>query len=405
MKPSQLPNASTLEARLTTIRGSMTRAGANARAVAALTDNPGCARRRVIDAAGIRAHDLAERLGHAVTRGQSPFAIATGVRFENRLKTESDYQLLADALRPFVDLPKEGLVMVDLGRVPGTPGVEWLTKRARATDKVLRAIAQGSHDAPHLVDHPVLTFDVAGAPVFLEPDALAFRVGSRLELVEIKSYAIIDDQADPSKLASTAGQCAVYVLALRAAFERLGIDPALVCESVILVAPKNFGRQPVAHRIPLRKKVMALQRVLGAAPRAERLLELVPENFTLDVDPHGALPGAQRQAALKKEVRRLPKLYAPDCLASCDMARACRDEARTDGDPCMLGRSARDNLAGVRSLETALRLARGQGPCDDPALEPVAEGLRLAHGALQRARVRAGLETTSDSTSSRGVQR
>ncbi len=58
------------------IRGSLPRARANARSVAALTENPGCTRRRVIDSAGVAAYQLAERLGHPTPRGQSPFATA-----------------------------------------------------------------------------------------------------------------------------------------------------------------------------------------------------------------------------------------------------------------------------------------------------------------------------------------
>ena len=88
----------------------------------------------------------------------------------------------------------------------------------------------------------MLRFDLAGVTVNLEPDALAFRIGEKLELVEIKSYPIIDGQADPAKLSSTAGQTAVYHMALRATLERLGFDPEILVWSVILVAPKNFGR-------------------------------------------------------------------------------------------------------------------------------------------------------------------
>jgi hypothetical protein len=77
------------------VRGSLERARGNARSVAALTDNPGCTRRRVIDAAAVEAHTLAEKLGHPVTRGQSPFAIATGNQFERRLKTGSGYAQLS----------------------------------------------------------------------------------------------------------------------------------------------------------------------------------------------------------------------------------------------------------------------------------------------------------------------
>lgn len=371
------------------IRGSLERARANARTVAALTENPGCGRRRVIDAAGIKAYELAAALGHGVIRGQSPFAITTGNRFERRLK-DSDYTLLAEALKPLVDLSTEGLRSANMGRAPGQRvGEKWLRARAKMTEDALAKIARGDDDAPHIVDHPILIFDLAGTPVFLEPDALAFRVGGELELVEIKSYAIIDGQADPSKLAATAGQSAVYLLALRATLEKLGFDPNILRWSVILVAPKNFGRFPVAHRIPLRKKGMALERVLGSLPRTDAMLVDLPKHYTLDVIKGSRAEDADQRDELDRALKRLPMLYVPECLASCDMARYCRDQAIATDDPARLGRAARDNLAGVRTLADALRLAvEGPGPTERH-LADVAEGLHNAHEALRRARARA----------------
>ncbi len=102
------------------IRGSLPRARANARSVAALTENPGCTRRRVIDSAGVAAHELAAKLGHPTLRGQSPFAIEGGNRFEDRLKRRSGYELLVDALAPYVELPKPpDLIVEDVNNVVG----------------------------------------------------------------------------------------------------------------------------------------------------------------------------------------------------------------------------------------------------------------------------------------------
>lgn len=373
---------------LAEIRGSLKPARANARSVAALTDNPGCSRRRIIDAAGVRAFELAERLGRPATRGQSPFAITSGNQFEYRLKAGSDYALLAGALAKYVTLPEKPTV-ADLGAAKGvTPGEPALRARAAKTDRVLEAIASGDAYAPHIVDHPVLVFEIAGTSVFLEPDALAFRVGTKLELVEIKSYPIIDDQADPAKLSATAGQSAVYLIALRATLSRLGFDPELLTPSVILVAPLNFGRKPTAHRVPLKKKMMALERVLRAIPRTDAVLDrlTLPRGFTFDVDPRGTLSDAKRDAALDGAVRRLPMLYVPECLSACDMAKYCRHQAIVEDDPSRLGRAARDSLAGVPTLADALRLAtRGPRP-DEGHLGDVADTLQNAYRALERAR-------------------
>ena len=118
------------------IRGSLPRARANARSVAALTENPGCTRRRVIDSAGVSAHELAAKLGHPTPRGQSPFAIEGGNRFEDRLKRRSHYELLVDALAPYVELPKPpDLVVEDVNRVGRLKDAEaWMDARAKRTD-------------------------------------------------------------------------------------------------------------------------------------------------------------------------------------------------------------------------------------------------------------------------------
>lgn len=370
------------------IRGAMEPARSNARAIAALTSNPGCTRRRVIDAARVPAHVVAERLGHPVTRGQSPFAIASGNLFELRLKKKSDYALLAEALREHVRLPEKGLRVENLGRAPGLRvGDAWLEERARKTEKVLAAIARGDADAPHLVDHPVLVFELGGLKVYLEPDALAFRVGTQLQLVEIKSYPIIDGQADPSKVSSTAGQSAVYLLALRATLERLGLDPNILRWSVLLVAPKNFGRTAVAHEVPLKKKSLALERVLRRVPATSSLLEGLPSNFTLDVVPAGDKPLTEKQReVLETAVRQLPMRFVPECLASCDLARCCRAQAIADDDPARLGRAVRDAMAGVATLHDALRLATNGARPGEAAVRDVAEALQDAHRALSRAR-------------------
>jgi hypothetical protein len=374
-------------ARLLRIRGGLAPARANARTVAALTENPGCARRRVVDAAAVRAYELAAKLGYPVTRGQSPFAITSGNRFEKRLKEGSEYKLLVEALKPFVPLPEVPRV-VDLGSAPGHRiGTPALIARAKMTDEVIAKIARGDEDAPHVVDHPVVVFDLAGTPVYLEPDALALRVGNELQLVEIKSYAIIDGQADPAKVSATGGQAAVYVLALRAVLSRLGFDPDRLRWSVILVAAKNFGRAPTAHEGPLRKKVMALQRVLRAVPQTGDLLTEIPEDFTLDVDPDGKLDDTKRRARLDHALRQLPMQFVPECLASCDLAHVCRAQAICDDEPTRIGRIARDTLAGVPTLADALRLARKGPRADEAEIADIAETLREAWSALERARV------------------
>jgi len=368
---------------LAQIRGALPGGRANARTVAALTDNPGCVRRRVIDSAGIRSRELAQRAGRPSQSEQSPFAIASGTMFEWRLKKGNGYQFLLDVLRETFGFEVENPRILDINRAPGRIGSDdWLIDRARQTDEALAAMARGDAGAPNLVDHPVLTFELAGVRMLLEPDALAFCIQDKLEIVEVKSYAVIDDQADPSKVASTAGQAAVYVLALRSALQRLGLNPDLVAWSAILVAPRNFSRQPTAHRIPLRKKAGAIARVLGSVPNTMDLLTDLPAGFTLGPDPKQ--PSCTRQT--DEALRQLPLIYVPECLSSCDMAEFCRAEAVEKDDLGRIGRPARDAMAGVDSLSDVLRLARGRPRKGDEHVADVAEALRAAASALDRAR-------------------
>ena len=76
-----------------------------------------------------------------------------------------------------------------------------------------RAALTASGSGPALFDHPLLGLDVAGQRVHLEPDLVAARLAGRFHVVEIKSFAVIDGQADPAKVSAAAIQSAVYVLA------------------------------------------------------------------------------------------------------------------------------------------------------------------------------------------------
>ena len=72
------------DAALLQIRGTLEAGRANARSVAALTENPGCTRRRVIDAAGVKAYELAERK----MAGGMSFGGGSGTKPPNPYKVE-----------------------------------------------------------------------------------------------------------------------------------------------------------------------------------------------------------------------------------------------------------------------------------------------------------------------------
>ena len=80
--------------RLAAIRGDAPPKRHNARTIAALTGNPGCSRRAVLDGAGVDKPALAERVGFPARFGQSRFAITRGNAFEAQVKADGGAELL-----------------------------------------------------------------------------------------------------------------------------------------------------------------------------------------------------------------------------------------------------------------------------------------------------------------------
>ncbi|MBL7260599.1 hypothetical protein [Paractinoplanes lichenicola] len=313
--------------RIDRLRGTAAGKRHNARTVAALTGNPGCTRRAVLDAAGVDKVKLAERIGFPGSFGQSRFALARGNAFEAMLKAD-DCALLRSTLGAYVGSYEDLGVDED-----GT-----LAARHARTRALLRGAAEG------LIDHPLLTLDVAGQTVFLEPDLITHRTGAQLQVVEIKSFAIIDGQADGTAVSAAAVQAAVYVLALR---QLLGDDA--VSHEVVLVCPENFSLQPVAVVLDVRKQLSTLRRQLSRLASVADLVEALPSSLSFDVE----LPAPDLVSALSSVDAR----YAPECLSSCELSVYCRHES--DGDTAALGRPVRDALGGVETIGEVLALASG----------------------------------------------
>lgn len=358
-----------MTAALDRLRGATPPRRHNARTIAALTANPGCARRAVLDAAGVDKPLLATHIGFPGRFGQSRFALARGVGFEAMLKADGCARLL-DLLRDTLeeDWPAAEVGYHDLG----DDADDTLSARYART-RALLARAAGAA----LVDHPLLSLDVAGQRVFLEPDLVAFQVEGRLHVVEIKSFAIVDGQADAAKVSAAAVQAAVYVLALRRLLEQHGHDPLLVSHDVVLVCPENFSFRPTAVVLDVRRQLATLRRQLARLAAVGDLLVGLPEDLSVDL----ALP----PGVLRDGLRRIEARYAPECLSACDLSYFCRDEA--SGTTAGLGRSVRESLGGVGTVAEALELAAGTRE-PEPAQREAADLLRAA--ARLRAEALAG---------------
>ena len=196
------------EARLARLRGRTMPRRHDARTISALTANPGCARRALMDAAGVDKQKLAAHVGYPAPFGQSEFAITRGNAFEAQVKDNGAAQLLT-LLREVLGLDVTEVRYTDLNDVGGNQDNEL---RHVYTRQRLTAAAAGTGT---LFDHPLLRLRVGGRHAYLEPDLIALRLDGTFHVIEIKSFAVIDGQADPAKVAAAAIQSAVYVRALR----------------------------------------------------------------------------------------------------------------------------------------------------------------------------------------------
>ncbi|MEU4424338.1 hypothetical protein AB0F81_27265 [Actinoplanes sp. NPDC024001] len=344
--------------RLDQLRGPGRAKRHNARTIAALTGNPGCDRRAVLDAAGIDKVKLAERVGFPGSFGQSRFALSRGNAFEAMLKAD-DCALLRSVLGAASESYQ------DLGADSDD------TLGARH-DRTVTLLA-GAEAA--LIDHPLLTLDVAGQTVYLEPDLIAYAHRGRLQVVEIKSFAIVDGQADSAKVSAAAVQAAVYVLALRSLLESLGQDPSLVDHEVVLVCPENFSLSPVAVRLDVRKQLSTLRRQLSRLASVSSLIDALPAGISFDL----TLPAEELTVALG----HIQPRYAPECLSACELSVYCRDEAA--GSTAALGRTVREALGGVDTVDEVLALADGSRQPTEEQTEAAAllrNALRLRAEAL-----------------------
>ena len=364
-----------IDARLDTLRGGTAPLSFTARTIAALTANPGCARRALMDAAGTDKTALATHAGFPQPSGasQSPFALARGGIFEAQVKASGAadlVRLLRDRLG--LDLPE--VSYSDLESVGGNTSREVRYRRTRAL--LLRA-ARHPDQAGTLYDHPMLRLQVGGHLAYLEPDVVAFQLHGKFHVVEIKSFAVIDGQADEESVAAAAMQAAAYIVALQDMLAAESLPVAAVATDVILVTPENFSPQATASFIDVRKQVAILRRQLARMARIGVLLDELPAGLTFDLvpDPDGSYTRARGELASALEA--VPARYQPRCLKTCEMAGFCRDEARAAGAVTVLGSVVRDDLGSLDSISTALALASGiRQPSADQA--DIARALRHA---------------------------
>jgi hypothetical protein len=347
-----------LQERLDRLRGRALPVNHNARTISALAANPGCPRRALLDAAGVDKQKIATHIGYPAPFGQSRFAITRGNAFEAQVKEHGAAQLL-DLLRDHLNLDMTEVGYTDSHDVDGNPSRQLRHVRTR------QGLTGQDHAPRTLFDHPMLRLRVGGGHAYLEPDLIALRLDGSFHVIEIKSFPVVDGQADPSRIAAAAIQSAVYVRALRDLIAEAGGDPGRVSHETILIAPRDFASQPVATSLDVRKQLGVLDRQLVRMTKIRDLLELCPQGLTFDLDPADDGTPRRSREELAAAIALVPASYVPECLATCELCFACRHEAA--GSTRALGKSEYNDLGGIEYNAQALALARGQLPSAEQA--------------------------------------
>ncbi|WP_052433416.1 hypothetical protein [Streptacidiphilus carbonis] len=390
---------SPLERRLAGLRGDAPQRSLDARALAALAANPGCGRRAVLDAAGVDKADLATRLGNPAPFGQSPFAISRGLGFERKVKADGCTVLL-DLLRKELRLPEDS-APVEFAELVGDPK---LPAGRVASARAALAAAAARPGVWTVLDQPLLRLEVAGSAAHLEPDLVVVRPDGRWTVVEIKSFPILDGGADAAKVGAAARQAAVYVLALReTAAELAGVEPSRdpyqepgglagsPDSTALLVCPKDFGNQPAAAAVDVRKPMAVTRRQLDRLTGVEQLLDPLPPDAGFGQD--------RSDGQLTAAVGALAAVYSPDCLSACELGFHCRAEARCAGSVETLGRGVRGELGSFATIDRALAAAAAppQGAAAPGQDDGDAESaLRLSRAAALRAEALGGAALGGD---------
>ena len=259
------------------LRGGFPAGPLDARRIAAVLEQPGCARRMTLDAARVHLNRLARLLGAPEAR-QSPFAITRGNAFE-RLVTENGMAMLIAVARETLHLPLTEIRQIDLSaaQVSATFGRNDSRLRLRLTQQRLREMLSGDGLAANLLRHPLLSVAVAGVDQYVEADALALVNHGALHIIEIKSFQAIDGRPSERKVAETALQAAVYVLALQDIAVSIGFSPQVVSTRVLLILPRNFSFTPVGYVVDVRSRLSRLRRQLALLPSATAIAETLDQ--------------------------------------------------------------------------------------------------------------------------------
>jgi hypothetical protein len=341
--------------------------------------NPSCAANVLSAVHDVPMDQVAAQVGAFVKFGQSPFAIARGLRFERLLFEDGAARLRAALIHAQV-LPagSEGLLDLRLQRHGGPlPHLE--ASRARFEELLVRAATAddaGRRALPSLIAAPALvipgkailpdgTFavDVVTLHAAPRPAPIVLRIG------EIKVYPDRGGFTDPLELATTRAQAGLYLHALELALRSYGAWPAVQAASDgFLVLTRTGSNHP---------SVRAGEDLRFQSERAdrafERLRQVAAQTLPLDAPGEKQVPPSRLESVLDA-----PKAYGEACISFCELADHCHRQAVAEGEPAVLGQAAA-RLLGPVNLERAAALLHG-APALDAAEEDFLRRANLPRG-------------------------
>lgn len=294
--------------------------------------------------------DVARLVGLNPKVGQSRFAIARGHQFERSLFRRDAEKLRAALVRANV-LPPNSTGFLDLRlKTAGGPCPDLDSSRARFEAMLASASSGDGSGVPTIIAGPplrapgnlfvpdgIVALDVA--TVHVEATRIVLRVG------EVKVYPDRGGHTDSGQLARARAQAGLYVHMLRLTLSRLGLEASLSAADDGFLVLSRAGRNEPGVRSPedfrwqARRAAVGLERLLAAA-RADLPLR-----------------GKRRLEA----VRDASKCYGDGCVARCELADRCHDEALEQGNAAALG-SAVARFLGAVPLQRAVELMNGAAP-------------------------------------------
>jgi hypothetical protein len=369
---------------------SQPRQGAAAPTVARLADfaNHGhCPTASLAFAEGYDLDRVLQGTAYADPFGQSEFMFERGRMFERLVKQDAGdghcrYGPLLELLREHLGFDTPDARIVNLRQELGTD----MEARARRTRRLLREMAEGREGFANIVDGAVLQATVAGHVANYEADGLAFRLGGRLRVVEVKSFPVVDGQADPVALAAALDQGALYIHLVRMALDAESLDPDLVSDKLVLVTPRNVGLTPTLHERGVGARIARIRLLLDKVPNEAPATgaEGAPVRFA-EVAPRQGRRAEERIDAAFSICEDVGNEFGAACQG-CGMYRLCRDRAFGIGAPELAGDSVARELAGVADLDRAAKLADGAlpTPMEAPAARALSRAADLHAEALVR---------------------